>query len=78
MFSNHIMYIVVAAIVMIGIVLRARYRSMEAAERRHLGVPGDEVREELQRLKQRLAVLERIAVEKDGSLMREIEDLRKD
>jgi hypothetical protein len=36
----------------------------------------DLLREELRQLKERLAVLERITVEKENSLAREIEDLR--
>ncbi len=37
----------------------------------------DRLREEMRQLKERLAVLERITVEKENSLSREIEDLRK-
>ena len=36
----------------------------------------DRLREEMKQLKERLAVLERITVEKENSLSREIEDLR--
>lgn len=36
----------------------------------------DRLREELKQLKERMAVIERITVEKENSLAREIEDLR--
>jgi hypothetical protein len=58
---------------------------IRSGRRRH-GVPdaraggdrleSDLLREELRQLKERLAVLERITVEKENSLAREIEDLR--
>ncbi|NJC06327.1 hypothetical protein GGQ97_002120 [Sphingomonas kaistensis] len=43
-----------------------------AAER----LESDRLREELRQLKERMAVIERITVEKENSLSREIEDLR--
>jgi hypothetical protein len=78
--SSHVMVILIVAIVMIASVLRARYTSLrkggggtgnaaDEAENRRL-------REEVAALKDRLAVLERITVEKENSLAREIEQLR--
>jgi hypothetical protein len=46
--------------------------SASAADR----LESDRLREELRQLKERMAVLERITVEKENSLSREIEDLR--
>jgi hypothetical protein len=46
--------------------------SANAADR----LESDRLREELRQLKERMAVIERITVEKENSLSREIEDLR--
>ena len=81
--SRHIMVILIVAIVMIAGVLRARYTG--GRRHRHArdeALPArDEaetvrLREEVKMLKERLAVIERITVEKDHSLAREIENLR--
>ena len=80
MSSNHLMVVLIVAIVMVASVLRARY-----SHRRHGGDAAgsglDEaekvrLREEVRELKERLKVLERIAVEKENSLAREIDELR--
>jgi hypothetical protein len=77
--SNHIMVIVIVAIVMIASVMRARYGS--GRSRHRAGEAGDDaeaqrLREEVRQLKERLQVIERITVEKENSLEREIERLR--
>ena len=81
--SRHIMVILIVAIVMIAGVLRARYTG--GRRHRHArdeALPArDEaetvrLREEVKMLKERLAVIERITVEKESSLEREIERLR--
>ena len=81
--SRHIMVILIVAIVMIAGVLRARYTG--GRRHRHArdeALPArDEaetvrLREEVKMLKERLAVIERITVEKENSLEREIEKLR--
>jgi hypothetical protein len=71
--------IIIVALIIIGSVVRASVRgprhpvifndSETKAENRRL-------REELQELRQRINVLERIAVEKENSLAKEIESLR--
>jgi hypothetical protein len=73
------MVVLIVAIVMISVVLKARYRSRSPGH----GLPDAraqaetlKLRDEVASLKQRLAVLERITVEKENSLSREIEDLR--
>ena len=71
------MVAIIVVAVMIASVLRARFRSRqpeeadprEQAENRRL-------REEVAELKERIKVLERIAVEKENSLARQIEELR--
>lgn len=79
--SSHIMVIMIVLIVMIASVFRAKYgggrnrhgnpqsAGRDTAETRQL-------RDEVKQLRDRLAVLERIAVEKENSLEREIEQLR--
>ena len=74
------MVAIIVVAVMIASVLRAKY-----GHRRHGG--GDEIspqeraenlrlREEVGELKERIKVLERITVEKENSLARQIEELR--
>ncbi len=70
--------VLIVAIVMIAIVLRARYQTRSGAA---AASPEDRaetlrLREEVKELKERLKVLERITVEKENSLAREIESLR--
>ena len=83
MSGGQVMAVLIVAIVMIASIIRARY----GYGRRRLGGSGDheaitdsgearQLRDEVKQLKERLAVLERITVEKENSLEREIEKLR--
>ena len=78
--GGHIMVVLIVAIVMIAGVLRAKYG--HDRRHRHGGeLPADTgearlFREEVARLKERVQTLERITVDKEHSLAREIEDLR--
>jgi hypothetical protein len=71
--------IIIVAIVMVGVVLKSIFRGP-----RHPVIFPDgqaklenqRLREEVHELKERLKVLERITVEKENSLAREIESLR--
>ena len=74
------MVVLIVAIVMITSVMKARYR-----HRHHPLDDGDEpvgsaenarLRDEVRQLKERIQVLERITIEKENSLAREIEQLR--
>jgi hypothetical protein len=73
--------IIIVAIVMIASIMRARIRG---PYRRGMGHGGDSqaqlenqrLRDEVSQLKERLKVLERITVDKENSLSREIESLR--
>ncbi|MFP5330552.1 MAG: hypothetical protein ACLGHC_10525 [Alphaproteobacteria bacterium] len=72
------MVVLIVAIVMIASVVRARYAHRgEGAE-----IPPEEraetlrLREEVKELKERIKVLERITVEKENSLAKQIDDLR--
>ena len=70
------MVVLIVLIVMVGGVLKAKY----SHGRRELPPRDDaenaRLREELKMLRDRLAVLERITIEKESSLEREIEQLR--
>ena len=75
------MVVAIVAIVMVAGVLRARYgyrhrgRSNDGPDPRELA-ENQRLRDEVAQLKERLKVLERITVEKENSLSREIESLR--
>lgn len=75
--SGELMVVLIVAIVMITSIFKARARShhrvevdpaAEAENRR--------LRDEVQQLKERIKVIERITVEKENSLSRQIEELR--
>lgn len=77
------MAVIIVAIVMVASVFRAKY----GYGRRHRRDGGSEIsaeehaetlrlREEVKQLKERLHVLERITVEKENTLSRQIEELR--
>ena len=73
------MVVIIVAIVMFAGVFKARYNQRN----RDLGevdpasrAENQQLREEVAELKERIKVLERITVEKENSLAREIEDLR--
>ena len=74
------MIVLIVAIVMIGSVLKARMgggrRSGRVGEAPHAADENARLRSEVKALHERLAVLERITVEKENSLEREIEKLR--
>ena len=82
--SSHITAILIVLIVMIASVLRAKYGGGRRRHRdggaalAHDDAETARLREEMKTLKARLAVLERITVEKENSLAREIEQLRDD
>jgi hypothetical protein len=79
------MVVLIVAIVMVASIIKAKYGHHHGRRRDRLegasGVAVDSVetarmREELKVLRDRLAVLERITIEKESSLEREIEQLR--
>jgi len=73
------MVAIIVVAVMIASVLRAKYSHRHRGEN---GVSSEEraetirLRDEVKQLKERLHVLERIAVEKEDTLTRQIEELR--
>ena len=79
--SGELMVVMIVAIVMIASIFRAKY-GYGRHGRRDRAVPSEDsaetlrLREELKQLKDRLHVLERIAVDKENSLAKEIESLR--
>lgn len=81
MTGGQLMVVLIVAIVMIASIIKSRH----GANRRHGRAPPgaaietgetQRLREEVKQLKERLAVIERITVEKENSLEREIERLR--
>ena len=74
------MVAIIVVAVMIASVLRAKYSHSRRAGREGIA-PQEQaenlrLREEVKELKERLKVLERIAVDKENSLARQIEELR--
>ena len=81
MSGGQLMAVLIVFMVMLASVLRARYgvgRGRHGNESSTQRDDGEEkrLRDELAQLKDRMAVLERITVEKENSLAREIEQLR--
>ena len=71
--------VLIVASVMFMIVMKARYRYLEG--RRSTDSPQEQaetlrLKDEVKQLKERLHVLERIAVDKENSVARQIEELR--
>jgi hypothetical protein len=75
--SGEIMVVCIVAIVMIASILKSRGRlHQDAGGDDHGHTENQRLRDEVTQLKERLKVLERITVEKENSLSREIEQLR--
>ena len=71
----------IVAIVMFAVVMKSRYRyldrnSSRASETSVESAEAARLREEVKALKERIQVLERITVEKEDTLSRQIEELR--
>jgi hypothetical protein len=79
--GGQIMVVVIVAIVMVGSIIRAgvrtgaRFHYQNQAEG-PARVENQRLREEVQELKERIKVIERITVEKENSLAKELESLR--
>jgi len=83
MTGGQMMVVLIVLITMIASIVKARYgytrgRSREGLEGNHHADAAEKqrLRDEVKSLKDRLAVLERITIEKENSLEREIEKLR--
>lgn len=81
MTGTQMMVVLIVAIVMIASIIKPRHGSRHRHHDAGLqpGIENGEnsrLRDEVKQLKERLAVLERIAIEKENSLEREIEKLR--
>ncbi len=79
--GGQIMVVLIVAIVMVASIIRAKYGYSRHGRRIDSNSSEDRaenlrLREEVKELKERLKVLERITVEKENSLSREIENLR--
>jgi uncharacterized protein YlxW (UPF0749 family) len=81
--GGQLMVVLIVAMVMIASIIKARHgghsrrRGADGAEDLQIETAESQrLREEVKQLKERLAVLERITIEKENSLEREIEKLR--
>ena len=80
--GGQIMVVAIVAIVMVASIIRAKYGYGRHGRRDGGGVAAEEhaenlrLRDEVKELKERIKVLERITVEKENSLSRQIEELR--
>ena len=70
------MVVLIVLITAIASIFRGRRRSRRPIEGQVDGLEARQLIEEMRMLKERLSVLERIAVEKENSLAQEIESLR--
>lgn len=82
MTGGQLMVVLIVTIVMIASIIKARYGYSGRRGRHDLAAPAaDEavnrqLRDEVKQLRERIQVLERITVEKENSLERQIEELR--
>jgi hypothetical protein len=81
--GGQVMVVLIVAIVMVASIIRARYGYGRYGRRQGRDqLPAEEhsenlrLRDEVKELKERLKVLERITVDKENSLAKEIESLR--
>lgn len=76
--SGELMVVLIVAIVMIASIVKQRSRSLSRVNEGEPEARAENLRlrDEVQELKERLKVLERITVEKENSLAKEIESLR--
>ena len=74
--NRYEMIVLIVAIVMFATVLKARYSSLGRRKAIAEDPEALRLRDEVKTLKDRIAVLERIATDKESTLEREIERLR--
>ena len=80
--GGQMMVVMIVAIVMVASIIKAKYGYGRHGRRSESGIPAQEhaenlrLRDEVKELKERIKVLERITVDKENSLSREIDELR--
>jgi len=80
--SGQLMVVWIVAIVMVASIIKARirgsyrYRGVRGPVDNQGQVENQRLRDEVSQLKERIKVLERITVDKENSLARQIEELR--
>ena len=79
--NQYWMVVFIVGMVMLASVMKARYGNHRRGSRGELSTPEEQaetmrLRDEVKQLKDRIHVLERIAVEKEDTLSRQIEELR--
>jgi hypothetical protein len=70
--------VLIVAIVMIAVVMKSRYRHLDrqGSQSPEERAENLRLRDEVKQLKERIQVLERITVEKENTLAKQIEELR--
>lgn len=71
-----LMVVLIVAMAMIASIIKSRHARRNVALDPAEAAENQQLRDEVKQLKERLAVLERITIEKENSLEREIEQLR--
>ena len=74
--GGQLVAVLIVAIVMFAAIIKSKHRQESKVRGPVETVENERLREEVKQLKERLAVLERITIEKENSLEREIEQLR--
>ena len=74
--GGQLMAVLIVLIVMVAVVVKSKHRHGPPGAELVDSAENQRLREEVKELKERLAVLERITIEKENSLEREIEQLR--
>ncbi|HVF84091.1 MAG TPA: hypothetical protein VM913_07975 [Sphingomicrobium sp.] len=79
MHGGQIFVLIIIAMALVAGIVKARYRYQHRdrdSASALAGAESQQLRDEVRQLKERIQVLERITVEKENSLSREIEELR--
>lgn len=80
--SGQLMVVMIVAIVMVASIIKARvrsayrYRGVQGPVDNQAQVENQRLRDEVSQLKERIKVIERITVDKENSLARQIDELR--
>ena len=80
--SGQLMVVMIVAIVMVASIIKARvrgpyrYRGVQGPVDNQSQVENQRLRDEVSQLRERIKVLERITVDKENSLARQIDELR--
>ena len=76
MAGHHIMIVLIVGMALLAAVLKARFRAQAIAHKQAPSPDTERMREEIKAMRDRIAVLERIATDRGNQLEHEIERLR--